>query len=99
MEAASANAEATGAARDGVRVVVAADTARAYASICALGEQLDVARRSLRIVQKEADISQQQLQAGAGSRFAVARAQALVAQVGAAIPPLEGERRAQIFEL
>ncbi|HEV2271772.1 MAG TPA: efflux transporter outer membrane subunit [Steroidobacteraceae bacterium] len=99
MEAVSANAQAAGAARDDVRVVVAADTARAYASTCALGEQLDVARRSLRIVQKEADISQQQLQAGAGSRFEVARAQALVAQVGAAIPPLEGERRAEIFEL
>lgn len=99
MEAASANAEAAGAARDDVRVVVAADTALAYASTCALGEQLNVARQSLRIVRKEADISQQQLQAGAGSRFAVARAQALVAQVGAAIPPLEGERRAEIFEL
>jgi NodT family efflux transporter outer membrane factor (OMF) lipoprotein len=99
MEAASANAEAVGAARDDVRVVVAADTAGAYGSICALGEQLEVARQSLRIVQQEAEISEEQLQAGAGSRFEVARAQALVAQVGATIPPLEGERQAEIFEL
>jgi NodT family efflux transporter outer membrane factor (OMF) lipoprotein len=99
VEAASANAEAVGAARDDVRVIVAADTAHAYASICALGEQLRVARQSLHIVQQEANISQQQLEAGAGSRFAVARAQALVAQVGATVPPLEGERRAAIFEL
>jgi NodT family efflux transporter outer membrane factor (OMF) lipoprotein len=80
-------------------VVVAADTAHAYASICALGEQLNVARESLRIVRQEARISEEQLQAGAGSRFDVARAQALVAQVGATIPPLQGERRAQLFEL
>jgi NodT family efflux transporter outer membrane factor (OMF) lipoprotein len=99
IEAASANAEAAGAARDDVRVVVAADTAQAYASICALGEQLNVARESLKIVRQEADISEKQFQAGAGSNFAVARAQALVAQVGAAIPPLEGERRAELFEL
>ncbi len=99
MEAASANAEAVSAARDDVRVVVAADTAHAYASICALGEQLNVARESLKIVRQEAEISENQFQAGAGSSFDVARAQALVAQVGATIPPLEGERRAQVFEL
>jgi len=99
IEAASANAEAVGAARDDVRVVVAADTAHVYGSICALGEQLGVAHRSLHIVRQEAAISEQQFQAGAGSRFEVARAQALVAQVGAAIPPLEGERQAAIFEL
>jgi NodT family efflux transporter outer membrane factor (OMF) lipoprotein len=99
IEAAGANAAAAGAARDDVRVVVAADTARAYASICALGEQLEVARQSLKIVRQQAGISENQLQAGAGSRFDVARAQALVAQVGATIPPLEGERRAEIFEL
>lgn len=99
IEAASANAEAVRAARDDVRVVIAADTAHAYASICALGEELDVARQSRKIVRQEADISENQLQAGAGSRFDVARAQAFVAQVGATIPPLEGERRAEIFEL
>lgn len=99
IEAASANTEAVGAARDALRVVVAADTAHAYASICALGEQLDVARQSLHIVQQQATISEQQLQAGAGSRFEVARAQALVGEVSATIPPLEGERQAEIFEL
>ena len=37
IEAANANADAVAATRDGVRVVVAAETARAYAAICALG--------------------------------------------------------------
>ena len=99
MEATSANAQAAAAARDDVRVVVAADTTHAYASICALGEELEVARQSLHIVQQEEHISEQQFQAGAGSRFDVSRAQALVGEVGATIPLLEGERQAEVFEL
>jgi CBS-domain-containing membrane protein len=38
-------------------VVVAAETARAYAAICALGEELDVARHSLDVVSHEADVT------------------------------------------
>ncbi|HUE12152.1 MAG TPA: TolC family protein, partial [Steroidobacteraceae bacterium] len=54
IEVANANSDAVAAARDGVRVVVAAETARAYAAICALGEQLAVARHSLDVVSHEA---------------------------------------------
>jgi NodT family efflux transporter outer membrane factor (OMF) lipoprotein len=99
IEAAQASAESVAAVRDGVRVVVAADTARAYAATCALGEQLDVARHSLQIVAQEATITEQRDAAGAGSTFEVTRAQALVTEVQATIPPLEGERRAAVFEL
>jgi NodT family efflux transporter outer membrane factor (OMF) lipoprotein len=99
IEAASANAESVGAARDSVRVLVAAGTAHAYASICALGEQLNVAHHSVEVVKREADISEQRYEAGGGSRFEVERAQALVAEVQATIPELEGERRATLFEL
>ena len=99
IEAAGANAGSVAAARDGVRVIVAAGTARAYASICALGEELDVAHHSVEVVKREADISEQRYEAGGGSRFEVERAQALVAEVAATIPSLEGERRATIFEL
>jgi NodT family efflux transporter outer membrane factor (OMF) lipoprotein len=99
VEAASANAQSVAAARDGVRVLVAAGTAHAYASVCALGEQLSVAHHSVEVVKREADISAQRYEAGGGSRFEVERAQALVAEVKATIPPLEGERRATLFEL
>jgi NodT family efflux transporter outer membrane factor (OMF) lipoprotein len=99
IEAAGANAGSVAAARDGVRVIVAAGTARAYASICALGEELDVAHHSVEVVKREADISEQRYEAGGGSRFEVERAQALVAEVAATIPSLEGERRATLFEL
>jgi NodT family efflux transporter outer membrane factor (OMF) lipoprotein len=99
IEAANANADAVAAIRDGVRVVVAAETARAYASVCALGEQLSVANHSLAVVSNEADITVKRHEAGANSDFDVARAQALVAQVRSTIPELEGQRRAALFEL
>jgi NodT family efflux transporter outer membrane factor (OMF) lipoprotein len=99
IEAADAGAESARAARDGVRVAVAAETARGYADVCALGEELGVARHSLDIVTHEAEIAGNRLEAGAAARFDVTRAQALVAQVRAAIPTLEGRRRAALFAL
>jgi len=99
IEAANARSDAVAAARDSVRVVVAADTARDYAAICALGEQIDVARRSLDVVAQQARIAERRHEAGANSVFDVTRAQALEAQVRAAVPVLEGQRRAALFEL
>jgi NodT family efflux transporter outer membrane factor (OMF) lipoprotein len=99
VQAARADAEAAAAARDGLKVTVAAETARAYAQVCALGEQIAVARHSLDVVSHEAQTTLQRQQAGAGSEFDLVRAQGLVAQVRAAIPPLEGQRRAALFQL
>ncbi len=99
IEAADARSAAVAAARDSVRVVVAADTARAYAAICALGEQIDVAQHSLDVVAQQARIAERRHEAGANSVFDVTRAESLVAQVRAAIPVLEGQRRAALFEL
>jgi NodT family efflux transporter outer membrane factor (OMF) lipoprotein len=99
IEAADANAAAAAAARDAVKIVTAAETARAYAQICALGEQLAVAHHSLEVVSHEAQITSNRHEAGANSDFDVARAQALVFQVRAGIAPLEGQRRAALFEL
>jgi NodT family efflux transporter outer membrane factor (OMF) lipoprotein len=99
IEVANANADSVAATRDSVRVVVAAETARAYAAVCALGEELDVARHSLAVVSREADITVRRHEAGANSEFDVTRAQALVAQVRSGIPELEGQRRAALFEL
>jgi NodT family efflux transporter outer membrane factor (OMF) lipoprotein len=99
IEAASTRAEAQTAERDTVRVVVVVLTARSYAAICALGEQLAVARHSLEVVTHQADIVMRQYDAGGNSEFDVERAQALVAQVRSYIPSLEGERRVALFEL
>lgn len=99
LEAARANAGAAMAARDSVRVVVAARAANDYAEVCALGEQLSVAQRSLDIVTREATINVNRWEAGAGSQFDVERAQGLASQVRASIAPLEGARRAVLLDL
>jgi len=99
IEAAQADSEAAAAARDTVKITVAAETARAYAQVCALGEQLEVAHHSLDIVSHEEQITLARNEAGANSRFDVVRAQGLVAQIRASIPPLEGQRRSALFQL
>jgi NodT family efflux transporter outer membrane factor (OMF) lipoprotein len=82
-----------------VKITVAAETTRAYAQVCALGEELQVARHSLDIVTREAEITLHRNEAGANSQFDVVRAEGLVAQVRASIPPLEGQRRSALFQL
>lgn len=99
IEAAKANAASAAAARDALKVVTVAETARFYAQVCALGEQLNVAEHSLDVVAHEADITVHRYEAGANSKLDVARAQALVSQVRASIAPLQGQRRAALFEL
>ena len=99
IEQANANAESVAATRDSVRVVVASETTQAYAEICALGEQLSVARHSLDIVTREAEITEQRYEAGGNSQFDVQRSAALVSQVSATIPLLEGQRRGALFEV
>ena len=99
IEAARDQAQAVAAARDSLRVTIAAETARAYGSICTLGEQLDVANQALSLAARQQQIMQNRLAAGAGSQFDVVRAQVLVAQAQATLPPLQGERQASLFEL
>ena len=99
IEQANANADSVAATRDGVRVFIAAQTARGYAEICALGEQLGVARHSLEIVSNQAEITQQRFNAGQGSEFDVERARALVDQVSATVPQLSGLRSVALFEV
>ena len=99
VEQASANVEATRAARDVARVTVAAATAGAYVNICGLGEQIDVARRSLKDVQETYDITVRQESAGAVSSFDVSRQSVLLEQARAAMAPLEGQRRSYVFAL
>jgi NodT family efflux transporter outer membrane factor (OMF) lipoprotein len=99
IQASRADAQAAAAARDALRVTIAAETTRAYAGVCALGEQLTVARHSLEVVSREEEIARQRHLAGANTEFDLVRAEGLVAQVRASIPPLEGQRRSALFEL
>lgn len=99
IEAARADAGASEAARDVVRVTVVAQTAATYADICALGQSLDVARRSLDLAHEIERTTQLRQAAGVDTSFDLVRSQALVAQTAAAIPPVEAQRRAAQFVL
>jgi len=99
IEAARDNTEAVAAARDDLRITIAAETARAYGQICTLGEQINVADEALALANQQQQIVQGRLDAGAGSQFDVVRTQVVVAQSRAALPPLQGEREAAVYEL
>jgi NodT family efflux transporter outer membrane factor (OMF) lipoprotein len=99
IEAARADAQAALAARDVVKVTVAAETTRAYAQVCALGEAIAVTRHSIDVVTHEQQITQDRRDAGAAADFDVVRAQGLAAQVRASLPPLIGQRQSALFQL
>jgi NodT family efflux transporter outer membrane factor (OMF) lipoprotein len=99
VESARAGAAASEAARDAVRVTVAAETTRAYADACAYGEALDVARRSLAIAQEGYDITIKQRDAGGLSDFDTAREATLLAQTRALVPVAENQRRSALYQL
>lgn len=99
IEAARANVEAVQGAEDVVRVTIAAQTAAAYANICGYGEQLAVVRQSLQVVQHVYDLTLVQRNAGALSDFDLSREAVVLEQTRATIPPLEGQRRANLFIL
>ncbi|WP_245158296.1 MULTISPECIES: efflux transporter outer membrane subunit [unclassified Brevundimonas] len=99
IRAARADADAAAAARDVVRVAVAAETARAYADACAFNAQIAVAERTLELQRDTADLTQRLLDAGAGTGLDVSRARSAAASTLATVPPLRAQREAALFRL
>ncbi|MFM0659743.1 efflux transporter outer membrane subunit [Paraburkholderia sediminicola] len=99
VEASQADADAMQAATDAVRVAVVASTTDAYMHVCAYGEQIDVANRSLGIAQRLVDLTTRQRNRGLVSDLEVARASGFLDETRATLPTLEGKRRAALFEL
>ena len=80
IEAARGDARAEAAARDAVKITVAAETARAYVDGCAYAAEIVVANQSLKVVQDTYDITVVRRDAGAASDFDTARQAALLEQ-------------------
>jgi len=99
IEAARADAKSVEAARDAVRITVASDVARAYLDGCAYAEELTVAQRNLDLSRSDYELTRQEVNAGTLSALEAARAETLVEQAKAAIPVLEGQRRANLYAL
>lgn len=99
IEAAHDDTDAVAAAYDTARVVVVAETTRAYVDACTYGESVDVARSSIELARHSFVLISSQEQAGSASRLDVERAAGTLAQTEAALPPLQGQRDSALFEL
>ncbi|MBN6152708.1 efflux transporter outer membrane subunit [Xanthomonas sp. AmX2] len=99
IEAASADAQAVAAARDHVRVVVAAAVTRAYLGTCSANLTLAATQRVLDTQRATLEATRRLAAGGRGTEFDVSRAQAAVNRSAAAIPHLVAERQAALFEL
>lgn len=82
-------------ARRTVRLLVLSDVAQGYFQLCALDEQLIIARQTVKSFQETLDIFQHRFEGGAGSGLEVARAQAALSNVAAVIPDFERQIVAQ----
>ncbi|WP_414613911.1 efflux transporter outer membrane subunit [Stenotrophomonas muris] len=99
IEAANADAAAVAAARDQVRVVVAAAVTRAYLQVCTRNHTLAATRQVLAIQHDTLEATRRLAAGGRGTDFDVSRAGAAVNRSAAAIPHLLAERQAALFEL
>lgn len=82
-------------ARRDVRLLVLAEVAQGYFQLRALDEQLAIAHRTVESFQVTQDLFQKKLEGGASSGLEVARAQAALSNVAAAIPDFERQTVAQ----
>src|SRR5262249_44511807 len=99
IEAARADDEAVEAARDLVRVNVAAETIRAYVDACGAGMQLEAAVHVLSVQQQSLALTERLFKGGRAIDLDVTRARQLVDQQTGVIPSLDASRRNALFRL
>lgn len=99
IEASRADVQATEAARDFVRVSVAAATAKAYGEVCAANYLLGVNRRVVGVQRQTLTATERLFKGGRGTAFDVTRARAAVETSEAALPAFEGQRQTALYLL
>ncbi|ARP97454.1 efflux transporter outer membrane subunit [Bordetella genomosp. 13] len=99
VEAADADTQAAQAAYDAARVTVVAETARAYADLCAAGMQLASARHSADVQRQSLDAVRRLQTAGRGTALDVSRARAQLEQLQAEVPPFQARQRTALYQL
>ncbi|MEC4593836.1 MULTISPECIES: efflux transporter outer membrane subunit [Nitrospirillum] len=99
VKAAEADAQASAALEDGVRVAVAAGVTGTWLDACGYAHRADVARQSLALAQRGLDLAERLLAAGSGLPVDVLRAEVLVGQASATIPMLDAKRHDALTEL
>jgi NodT family efflux transporter outer membrane factor (OMF) lipoprotein len=99
VQAARADYEAEVAAKDTVRISVAAETARAYADACSAGAQAAVAERSLTLQTDSFALTEKRVAAGRDAPLDLARARALLETTRATLPGFEAARTGALGRL
>jgi NodT family efflux transporter outer membrane factor (OMF) lipoprotein len=99
VEAARAEVGAAEAERDSVRVIVAAETARAYGDILSSERRLQVAKHTVDLLDATVKLAEKRFEAGRTSRLDVVRVTALRDQQRARIPELEADGESATFRL
>jgi len=89
LEASDAQLGAIEAARRDALVIVTAEVTRTYFELRGFQQQLDVARRNVSNQQSTLDLAKARLDAGRGTEFDTARAQAQLSTTLGSIAPLE----------
>lgn len=99
IEASEANRDAVLAARDAVRISVAAATTRAYAKVCAANYRIATVRQVVTLQQKTLDATERLQKGGRGTAFDVSRARTAVETSKASLPELVAARRNALYLL
>ena len=99
IEASLADRDAVAAARDAVRVSVAAATAKAYADVCGANYRLAVNARVVRLQTTTLTATQRLQRGGRGTAFDVSRARTAVETSRAALPGFVAQRRGALYLL
>lgn len=99
IEAASAENEAAVAARDLVRVNVAAETARAYADLCNAGNQIVVIQRATAIQEQSLALTRQLVTTGRAAPFEEGRQRSPLEATRSLLAPLHARQLNAAFRL
>jgi outer membrane protein, multidrug efflux system len=99
LEAATADWQGAIEARNDAMVSLSAEVARNYIELRGTQRRLDIARRNLDLQREELDLTRALLQGGMATDLDVSRTAALLADIVAAIPPLETAQTASMNAL
>lgn len=99
IEAAGADAEAAVAARDLVRINVAAETARAYADVCNGGYQLGLLQRSIGLLEQGLELTRVLVKNGRAAPYEADRRRGLLDAAKARVPRLAARRQNALFRI
>ena len=99
LEAAAADVGAQAAAYDLARIDLVARVVDAYTGACSAGARLAVAKRSVDLQARSLALTRRGARAGIYAPLDVARSEALLAQLRAALEPLAQTRRRKLYAL